>query len=84
MATEIKIAPVEPSKDESTNLINSSDKTRQSFWTDAAARLDRRISQLEADYTRSIWTIPVIIALVFSISALTLAVYAIAYVFKRI
>lgn len=39
----------------------------QAFWTDAAARLSRRIDDLEAVILKSEWTKPVIITLVFGL-----------------
>lgn len=79
----VKPAPKDPTPDESVLLVNSSDKKRREFWSDAAASLGRRVSALEGTFLSSAWTVPVILSLTVALTALALGVYSVLRLLRR-
>ncbi len=58
------------------------ERKRKQFWTDAAARLDRRIDAVAAPVFSS-FTWPVVMALSIAAIALGCAVVALIFIFKK-
>jgi len=73
--------PAEPEKPE--DLANKNEGARKQMWTDAIAKIARRITILEErEIAGTVWTIPAIIAISAVVVALIVSFSAIYFVFK--
>lgn len=77
--------PAEPKPDEAGDLENPNEKKRQSMWSDAVAKLSRRIKAIEdSQVAGTVWTLPAILAMSAVAVALLVSFSAIYFVFNGI